>query len=1494
MNVCRWILKTGVTALIAILSLGVFRAKDWSNELFSDLVVYGQTTSSTNTVSDNRSTSHIFAQVADGQLGDGSSYRSTLVVQSDNSANVSCTATLVGLTIPGFGDGQNLLIRLSASRIAVVDTPGTQTIKTGYMTLACSSAVTAQVLYSLRSSSGVVLSEATVFSSPPVTTAQLFADQRSGSQLGIAVANNSNASKNLQIVASDVSGTEVGRTTLSVSSKSQLAAFLSDLLKVPENFLGTVRISEAGGNTADVYAVGLKYTGNAFTTIPVTSRTSTVNSNNPLPLTDNRSMNHVFAQVADGLFADGSGYRSTLVVQSDTSAAVTCTATLGGGLTIPGFGDGQSLSINLPAGGVAVVDTPGTQALKTGYMTLSCSSAVTAQVLYSLRSSSGNVVSESTVFSSPPATTAQLFVDQRNGSQLGIAVANNSSSSKGLAIIATDINLIGGGITSVPIGGKSQVAGFLSEFMTLPASFLGTVSISVGDGSTADTYAIGLKYTRNAFTTIPATSLGSSPTSTVPPSTQSPTVTAIIANSGTAGSSVNVTITGTNFVSGMSVSAENDITVSNVSVSSSTTATVTFALSANAIAGPRNVTVITLAGTSNALTFTINPRPSAVLTIKTVVGSYPAGFGGDGGPAASALIRGPMGVAVDMVGNLFFADTFNARIRKVTADGVISTVAGTGSVVFNGDSQPATSASLNTPHGIAVDASGNLFIADYFDYRVRKVTVDGIISTVAGTGVSGYSGDGGPAITAELNTPDGIAADGAGNLFIADSHNNRIRKVTADGTISTVAGTGDLGYSGDGGPAISAKLGLPSGVAVDAAGDLFIADTYNNRIRRVSPDGVISTVAGTGASGSTGISRYSGDGGPATSAQLSQPFGVAVDSTGNLFIADRLNHALRMVTASGIITTVAGTGAAGFSGDGGLAAAAKLSTPASVAVDLSGNLFIADTDNNDVREVFSTASPILIPVTLTSISPSSGFTGSAVNVAFVGMNFEAGMTVSAGPDITVSNLSVSSTTTATATFNIGLTPSLGSRNVSVTTSSGTSNAIPFTVTLAPIPMLASIVPSFGNAGSVLNVTLTGSNFVTGLSVSAGSDIMVSNVSISSLTTATATFTISSTAIFGPRDVTVRTPLPPGTDCHGVCGTLVSGPVTFTIDQPNATLPAIKTVAGVGYLTMGAGFAGDGGLATSAQLNGPVNVAPDAAGNMFIADTNNNRIRKVTAAGVISTVAGTGAPAFGGDGGPAMSAQLRFPGGIAVDAAGNLYIADTFNHRIRKITAAGVISTIAGNGTAGFGGDGGPATLAQLNDPHGIAVDSAGNLFVADAGNHRIREVTAAGVISTVAGNGNSGFFGDGGPATLAQLNVPFNIALDAAGNLFIADAFNHRIRKVTAAGLISTVAGTGNPGFFGDGGPATSAYLFRPDGIAVDAAGNLYIADTFNHRIRKVTAAGVISTFAGTGTAGFSGDGGPAPLAQFYYPIGIAADASGNLFVADWFNHRIREVTPPK
>ena len=645
-------------------------------------------------------------------------------------------------------------------------------------------------------------------------------------------------------------------------------------------------------------------------------------------------------------------------------------------------------------------------------------------------------------------------------------------------------------------------------------------------------------------------------------------------------------------------------------------------------------------------------------------------------------------MALDGAGNLYIADRDNHRIRKVDAAGVITTVAGYGPTGeggggFGGDGGPAAAARLDTPTGVAVDGAGNLYIADRDNHRIRKVDAAGVITTVAGSGTEGYGGDGGPATAAQLRSPAGVALDGAGNLYIADRGNGRIRKVDAAGVITTVAGNGRSNSRGDGGPATAAQLHYPFDVAVDGAGNLYIAT--GQRIRKVDAAGVITTVAGDGTWG------FGGDGGPATGARLRILRGVAVDGAGNLYIADSSNNRIRKVDAAGVISTVAGNGGEGYSGDGGPATAAQLNSPTGVAPDGSGNLYIADRDNHRIRKV---------------------------------------------------------------------------------------------------------------------------------------------------------------------------------DAAGV----------------------ITTVAGSGRF---GGFGGDGGAATAAQLDDPRGVALDGAGNLYIADTDNHRIRKVDAAGVITTVAGNGTSGRGGDGGAATAAQLNDPSGVALDGAGNLYIADTDNHRIRKVDAAGVISTVVGTGRGGSSGDGGPATAARLNSPRGVALDGAGNLYIADIYNHRIRKVDAAGVISTVAGDGTDGFGGDGGPATAAQLYWPAGVALDGAGNLFIADNWNHRIRKVDAAGVISTVAGAGRSGYSGDGGPAVEARLRFPVGVALDGAGNLYIADTGNERIRKVDAAGVISTVAGDGTRGFGGDGGPAATAQLNSPAGVALDGAGNLYIADLGNDLIRRLTPP-
>jgi sugar lactone lactonase YvrE len=338
---------------------------------------------------------------------------------------------------------------------------------------------------------------------------------------------------------------------------------------------------------------------------------------------------------------------------------------------------------------------------------------------------------------------------------------------------------------------------------------------------------------------------------------------------------------------------------------------------------------------------------------------------------------------------------------------------------------------------------------------------------------------------------------------------------------------------------------------------------------------------------------------------------------------------------------------------------------------------------------------------------------------------------------------------------------------------------------------------------------------------------------------------------------------------------------------------ISTVAG--DFALGSGYSGNGGTATSAQLNNPMGIAFDASGNYYIADESNDVIRKVTTAGIISTVAGNNIGGYSGDGGAATAAKLNSPRAIAFDAAGNLYIADYNNNVIRKVTTAtGIITTVAGT-TSGYSGDGGLATSAKLNHPYGLVFDVAGNMYISDAGNNVIRKVTTAtGIITTVAGNfPGGGYSGDGGTATSAQLNSPRGIAFDAAGNLYIADALNNVIREVTTAtGIITTVAGS-TLGYSGDGGPATSAKLHLPVGIAFDASGNMFIADFHNNVIRKVTTAtGIISTIAGDNALGpgYSGDGGPPTSAQLNNPFGLAFDASGNLYFSDEGNNVIRKI----
>jgi len=681
--------------------------------------------------------------------------------------------------------------------------------------------------------------------------------------------------------------------------------------------------------------------------------------------------------------------------------------------------------------------------------------------------------------------------------------------------------------------------------------------------------------------------------------------------------------------------------------------------------------------------------------INTYAGSD-ALFAGAGKPATSAQLVAPNNIAVDSEGNIYFSDSGLSQVLKVATNGVISIVAGTGLTSGGGDGGLATGAALDSPQGLAFDSAGNLYIVDSFNSNVRKVDTNGIITTVAGgQGQAGFAGDGGPATSALLTNPTGIAIDRSGNLYIADRANNRIRLVTAStGIITTIAGSSKTGFTGDGGPAAQATLTLPTGLAFDSSGNLYIADSNNWAIRKISTSGIITTVAGTGQPGS------GGDNGPATKAQLSGPQGIAVDASGNLYIVDSGNQRIRYVNAAGTIVTIAGSGAAGFSGDGGAAISAQFSSPMGIALDASDAVYVADLDNNRIRR----------------------FTvGGAIN-----------------------------------------------------TFAGTTRSI-----------------------------------------------------------------------------------------------------------------------------------GDGGPSIQARLNAPWSIAVDSTGNLYIADRSDNRVRKVTPSGTIATLAGNGQNGYGGDGGPSTMAILNTPNGIAVDSAGNLYIADAGNNRIRRVSAStGIITTFAGSGGysytgPGTGGDGGPATAATLTYPGAVAVDGLGNVYLTDVVQSNtspaalaIRRVTADGKINTwVGGNPAPGFSGDGGPPLEAQLSTGINIAGGSDGSLYIADQGNNRIRKVDPAGAaINTIAGNGNASNSGDGGPALSAGVSGPWSVLVDAAGNLYIGDI--PVVRKVSPGGVIGTYAGTGRYAFSGDGGPATSASLTGMPGLALDTGNNLYMVDAGNRRIREVQP--
>ena len=862
-------------------------------------------------------------------------------------------------------------------------------------------------------------------------------------------------------------------------------------------------------------------------------------------------------------------------------------------------------------------------------------------------------------------------------------------------------------------------------------------------------------------------------------------------------------------------------------------------VSQSALAGARASLAVSLPGAgSYSYQWQLNGTNLSGQSLRWAVGNGSPGFSGDGGPAINASLESVGDLAVDTAGNLFIADSLNNRIRKVGINGWISTVAGTGTNGYNGSGLPALQTSLARPEGVAVDGAGNLFIADGGNWIVRKLDAGGLLNTFAGNHTWGYSGDAGPATNAEMRNPSSVACDNMGNVLIGDPNTHRVRKVTLDGRMWTVAGNGTSISSGDLSRATNLALNYPNSIAVNQAGDFYVGDRFassnkDDLLYRVNLYGASSLIAGGGTDDREGIA--------ATNA-ATDIAGLAVDKQDNVYLSDLRYDRIRKIGTDGIIRTVV----CRIPTDGGAAFPSSLSGPRNLAMDRAGSLYINDSGNGRICQLPNVRGPELVLANVTR-ADAGGY-------RLIVNNPASGLCL----------------TSAVASLVITAPPYVTSQPVELTSCSGSS--VQFNVMALGDPPLAFRWFKVGGSPLVMGTetNLVLSNLIES---QAGDYFAVISNSFGSVTSRLARLTMVAPPriIVQPQDMVLGAK---GSLSAGVSG---AGPFAYQWQHEGTNLPQniISTLTNlVGMM--------------------PAGMATDNAGNLFVVDAQHHRILKMTTSGLVMIVAGKGTNAYSGDGGQATNATLSTPYSVTVDGAGNLFISDAGNARIRKVSTNGIITTVAGNGTNSYSGDGGPATNASLNTPTSVVFDRSGGMLIADAMNHRIRKVATNGIISTVAGTGTNSFSGDGGPATQASLNTPIQMVMDAAGVLFVSDYLNHCVRKVATNGIIATVAGnpTRYPGgdFAGDLGPATNAAFNGPAGLVFDAAGNLYIADTRNNRVRCVDRDGLVFTVAGTGRSGSAGDGGPATAALLNNPFGLVFDAVGSLYISSPSGNAVRKI----
>jgi sugar lactone lactonase YvrE len=656
-------------------------------------------------------------------------------------------------------------------------------------------------------------------------------------------------------------------------------------------------------------------------------------------------------------------------------------------------------------------------------------------------------------------------------------------------------------------------------------------------------------------------------------------------------------------------------------------------------------------------------------------------------------------------------------------------------------------------------------------------------TTFAGTPFVPGGADGTGA-AAQFNAPYSTAVDTSGNIYVADLGNDTIRKITPGGVVTTLAGTAGLKGSADGTGA-AARFNTPVGVAVDSSGNVYVSDEANETIRMITPGGVVTTLAGT--PGMSGTQNGTG-----SAATFSTPSGIAVDGSGNLYVADQTDDTIRKIAPGGVVTTYAGTAnTSGFT-DGNATTVARFNSPFGVAVDGSGNVYVADSRNLIIRMI----TPAGVVSTIAGTAKVSG----TVNGTGPAAQFTNPISISVD----------------------------GNGNLYVADQNGDASIRK----IAPGGVVTTLAGKTGFNG-----------YVDGTGTAAEFD--------------------------APWGVGVDT-----------AGNVYVGDTNNNLIRKVTPGGVVTTIAG----TPGSGNAN--GTGTAARFNITVGVAVDGNGNLYVADEDNDLIRKITPSGVVTTLAGSPGNAGSADG-TGSAAQFNFPAGLTVDGAGNVFVSDTGSNTIRKITPAGAVTTVAGTpGTSGSANGTGSAALFDI--PIGIVVDGNDNLYVCERGNQTIRKITSGGVVTTLAGQAGSNGSADG-TGSAARFNLPAGITIDGNGNLFVTDATNALIREVTPAGVVTTIAGlAGNPG--SADGTGSAARFFFPVGISADVNGNLFVADNTNDTIRRVTQAGVVTTIGGIPSI-FGSTDGTGPSALFNNPEGIAVDSLGNVWVGDTLNDTIRKGT---